>query len=129
MGDPRRWLWPLAAFGAAALAPFLPYLFSSPGGLWYVFDYHLSRPLQIESVLGTPMLIGKLVGVSSATWGHSHGSHSLVAPGVGLAADLSGGLTLLALAAVYALVWRRRERLRAVKPDVASPSWPSSWRS
>jgi hypothetical protein len=119
MGDPRRWGWPLAAFGAAAVAPFLPYLFSSADGLWYVFDYHLSRPLQIESVLGTPMLIGELLGVSSATWGHSFGSHSLAAPGVGLAADLSGGLTVLALAAVYALIWRRRTRLRAVRPDVA----------
>lgn len=118
MGDPRRWLWPLAAFGAAALAPFLPYIFSSPDGIWNVFHYHLARPLQIESVLGTPQLIGQLIGLDHATWGHSYGSHSLVAPGVGLAANLAGGLTMIALAAVYALVWRRRERLRAVRPEV-----------
>ena len=60
------------------MASFLPYLFSSPGGLWYVFQYHLERPLQIESVLGTPMLFGKLIGVSQATFGHSHGTHMLV---------------------------------------------------
>jgi len=117
-GPPRRWLWPLAAFGAAAVAPFLPYLFSSPGGLWYVFEYHLGRPLQIESVLGTPMLMLQFLGFDIATWGHSHGSHSLVAPGADLAANLSGGLTLIALAAVYALVWRRRERLGAAKADL-----------
>ena len=117
-GPPRRWVWPLAAFGAAAVAPFLPYLFSSPGGLWYVFEYHLGRPLQIESVLGTPMLMLQFLGFDIATWGHSHGSHSLVAPGAGLAANLSGGLTLIALAAVYALVWRRRERLGAAKADL-----------
>ena len=118
-GHPRRWVWPLVAFAAAAAAPFLPYLFSSPSGLWYVFQYHLERPLQIESVLGTPMLFGKLVGLSQATFGHSHGSHILVAPGVGLAATASGGLTLLAVAGVYLLIWRRRARLRAAPPDQA----------
>lgn len=112
-----RRLLPLAAFGAAALAPFLPYLFTSPGGLWYVFRYHLERPLQIESVLGTPQLLGQLLGAGWAEHGWSHGSHSLLAPGVGLAADVSGGLTLIAVAAVYLLVWRRRERLRAAPPD------------
>jgi len=30
---------------------------------------------------------------------------------------MSGGLTLLAVAAVYLLVWRRRARLRATPPD------------
>jgi Glycosyltransferase family 87 len=118
-GRPRRWVWPLVAFGAAAAAPFLPYLFSSPRGLWYVFQYHLERPLQIESVLGTPMLFGKLIGVSQAAWGYSHGSHTLVAKGAGLAANLSGALTVLAVAGIYWLVWRRRARLRAVPPDQA----------
>jgi hypothetical protein len=119
MGHPRRWAWPIVAFVAAAAAPFLPYLLSSPSGLWYVFQYHLERPLQIESVLGTPMLFGKLVGLSAATYGHSHGSHFLVARGVGLAANLSGALTVLAVAGVYLLVWRRRGRLRATPPDQA----------
>ena len=118
-GHPRRWAWPLVAFAAAAAAPFLPYLFSSPSGLWYVFQYHLERPLQIESVLGTPMLFGKLIGVSKAAWAYSHGSHALVARGAGLAADASGGLTLLAVAGVYLLIWRRRARLRAAPPDQA----------
>ena len=118
-GHPRRWAWPLVAFVAAAAAPFLPYLFSSPSGLWYVFQYHLERPLQIESVLGTPMLFGKLIGVSQAAWSHSHGSHILLARGAGVAATASGGLTLLAVAGVYLLVWRRRERLRAAAPDQA----------
>ena len=119
VGHPRRWLWPLVAFTAAAAAPFLPYLFSSPGGLWYVFKYHLERPLQIESVLGTPMLLGQLLGAGWAGYGHSHGSHSLIAPGVALAANLSGGLTLLAVTAVYLLVWQRRTWLRATPPDQA----------
>ena len=102
-GPPRRWAWPLVAFGAAAVAPFLPYVFGSWSGVWHVFQYHLERPQQIESVLGTPQLLGQLLGADWASWAWSHGSHSLVAPGVGITANLSGGLTLLAVAAVYFL--------------------------
>ena len=118
-GRPRRWVWPLVAFGAAALAPFLPYLLRSGSGVWYTFQYHLERPLQIESVLGTPQLLGQLLGADWASWSWSHGSQSLIAPGVGFAADMSGGLTLLALAAVYLVAWARRERLRAAPADQA----------
>jgi hypothetical protein len=118
-GPPRRWAWPLVAFAAAAAAPFLPYLFTSWSGVWHVFQYHLERPLQIESVLGTPQLFGQLLGADWATWAWSHGSHSLVAPGVGFAADVSGGLMLLAVAAVYLLAWLRRRRLRTVPADQA----------
>jgi len=116
-GSPRKWAWPLVAFGAAAAAPFLPYVLRSWSGVWYVFQYHLERPLQIESVLGTPQLLGQLLGADWAAWAWSHGSHSLIAPGVGLAADMSGGLTLLAVAAVYLLVWLRRHRLRQAPAD------------
>ena len=119
VGPPRRWAWPIVAFAAAATAPFVPYLLSSPSGVWYVFQYYLGRPLQIESVLGTPMLIGQLFGARWATWGYSHGSHSLIAPGVKVAADLSGGLMLIAVFIVYLLVWRRRVRLRQALPDQA----------
>jgi len=118
-GPPRRWGWPLVAFGAAAIAPFLPYVLTSWSGIWHVFRYHLERPLQIESVLGTPQLLGQLLGADRASWAWSHGSHSLVAPGVGFAANVSGGLTLLAVAAVYLVAWLRRERLRAAPADQA----------
>jgi hypothetical protein len=118
-GRPQRWVWPLVAFGAAALAPFLPYLFRSAAGVWYTFQYHLERPLQIESVLGTPQLLGQLLGADWASWAWSHGSQSLIAPGVGFAADMSGGLTLLAVASVYLVAWARRERLRAAPADQA----------
>jgi hypothetical protein len=116
-GHPRRWLWPVVAFTVAAVAPFVQYLWRSPAGIWHVFAYHLERPLQIESVLGTPMLLGQLLGAGWASFGYSHGSHYLVAPGVGIAADASGGLTLLAVAGIYSLIWRRRARLLAVRQE------------
>jgi hypothetical protein len=118
-GPPRRWTLPVLAFGAAALAPFLPYVLKSWDGVWYTFQYHLERPLQIESVLGTPQLLGQLLGADWAAWAWSHGSHSLVAPGVGFLADMSGGLTLIAVAAVYLLAWLRRHHLRTTPADQA----------
>jgi len=115
-GRPRRWLWPLAGFAAAALAGFWPYLFTAPGGVWYVFQYHLQRPLQLESVLGTPMMLGQALGADWVEVGSSYGSQQLIARGADLAADLSGVLTFGALVIVYVVLLSRRARLRAA-PD------------
>jgi hypothetical protein len=112
-GSPRRWLWPIVGFAAAALAGFMPYLFIAPAGVWHVFRYHLERPLQIESVLGTPMLLGQALGAAWVQVGHSHGSHQLIATGADIAADLSGVLTFGALVIVYVVLLGRRAQLRA----------------
>jgi len=112
-GNPRRWVWPVVGFSGAALAGFMPYLFIAPRGIWYVFQYHIERPLQIESVLGTPMLLGQALGADWVRVGHSHGSHQLIAAGADIAADLSGVLTFGALVIVYVVLLGRRAQLRA----------------
>jgi len=112
-GRPRRWVWPIAGFAGAALAGFLPYLFVAPRGIWYVFQYHIERPLQIESVLGTPALLGQALGADWVEVGYSHGSWQLIAAGADLAADLSGVLTFGALVIVYVVLLGRRALLRA----------------
>lgn len=106
----QRWR-ALGAFAVAALLPFLPYL-AAPG-LLRVFRYHLERPLQIESVLASPLHLARLLGLASASTGRSHGSEFLDAPGAGTLAQLSGPLAALAVGAVYLLLWRRRSALRA----------------
>ena len=111
-GRPRRWAWPLVACAATAATPFIPYLVASPHGVWEVFAYHLERPLQIESVLGTPMMLAGALGWMPFEIGFSHGSHQLIATGSGLAAYLSGPLTAAAVLGVYWLLWRRRDVLR-----------------
>jgi hypothetical protein len=104
------------AFVAAAALPFVPYLGSA--GLARIFTYHLERPLQIESVLATPILLGHLVGGMPAAVGTAYGSQFIAAEGTGLLARASGPLALAALALTYLLVWRRRAALRRTPPLV-----------
>jgi len=76
----ERWA-PLAMFTVGRRAAVRPLLDPSPRGIWYVFDYHLQRPLQVESVLATPLMVGRALHISSGHWVYSHGSHAIAAPG------------------------------------------------
>lgn len=97
----------------AALAACLPPIIQSPGGLWYVLQYHLKRPLQIESVLATPYLVGKAIGRVAVAVDYSHASHAIAAGGTRVVASFSGPLTAAALTFVLWLAWRRRSFLLA----------------
>jgi len=108
-----------AAFALAALVPVLPHL--APDGLWRFLRYHLDRPLQIESVLASPLLLARLAGLAPGTVGSAYGSQFLAAPGAEALARASGPLALLAVGAAYVLLWRRRERLRA-DPALVPPA-------
>jgi uncharacterized membrane protein len=66
----------------------------------------------VESVLASPLLVLRLAGVAPGTVGSSHGSEFLAAPGAAALAAASGALALAALAGAYAVLWRRRDRLR-----------------
>jgi len=119
MGRPlRRWLWPTVLFAAAAVSPFLPWLIIAPRGIWHIFAYHLDRPLQIESVLGTPLFIAHGLGHLWIDIATDYGSQSIAASGATTMVRLSSPLTLLALLIVYGLVVRRRAHLRAAPHDL-----------
>jgi hypothetical protein len=99
------------AFLACAALPFLPFL--GADNLWRFFSYHLERPLQLESLLASPLLVAHLAGFLPANVGSAYGSQFLDAPGAAWLARASGPLALLALAGVYLLIWRRLAALRA----------------
>lgn len=109
----RRMLFALAAFAVFMLAPFLPFL-SRLEGLTNVITYHAQRPLQIESVPGTPYLIAGALGAWGIDSGTSYGSQSLAGPGSVLVARLSVWVGVLLVVSIYVMLWRRRELLRAV---------------
>ena len=108
----RRALWALAAFAVVAALPFLPFL-GDVSGLSGIFTYHAERPLQIESVPGTPYLVSGALGSASVSTGHSHGSQFIAGLGSGTVADVAPWVGVALVAGVYVLVWRRRALLRA----------------
>ena len=101
-----------AGFAAAAALPFLPYLPEGLPGLAEVFAYHGKRPLQIESVLATPIWIGQVLGMVDVRISTGFGSQNVVAPGADGLAAISTVLGLAAIALTVVGIWRRRARLR-----------------
>jgi len=104
------------AFTLTAAAPFAMVL--TLGGdatenLGRMFVYHLGRPLEIESVLATPFWIAKLAGILDIKVGLAAGSQVIVSATADAVAKVSSVLLLAALGSVLALVWRRREAVRA----------------
>jgi len=90
----------LAGLGVAAT--FLPFVALSPGGVWDMFEYHLDRPLQIES-LGSAYLLGlhALAGIGLRVE-TTFGSQNLIGEGPDVIAALSTALVIVAVAAVCA---------------------------
>jgi hypothetical protein len=94
------------AFGIAAALPFLPFL-SAPY-LPDLFGYHLDRGLQVESVLATPLVVARSLGLVDLRAVQAPGSADFVGPGVASLARLSGPLMLAALALTWWLAWKAR---------------------
>ena len=53
--------WSLVYFVLAAVLPFVPFMVHGLKGLEYPFTYQLHRPLQVESVLAAPLLLGHVL--------------------------------------------------------------------
>ena len=102
----------VAAFGIAALGPFLVDGAAAWGGLATVFRFHGARPLQVESLLATPLLLARLLGAEGITTGDAYGGQIVSGPGASLLAAASGPLALACLGVVVALA--RRARLRGM---------------
>lgn len=116
-GRPRRMLAATATFAVAAVLPFIPYAVAAPGGILHVFTYHLDRPLQIESLLSTPFLLGHALDRVQVAIVTSFGSQGIEATGAGPVAVAGTALMLVSLAAVTGLIWRLRSVL-AQQPDL-----------
>ena len=113
----RRVLFALAAWLVFTAVPFLPFL-GRFSGLTYVITFNTQRPLQVESVPATLYL---LAGARHA-WGvgieYAYNSWSISGPGSVVVARVSVWVGLLLVAAVYALIWRRRALLRAAPQSI-----------
>jgi len=116
-GSPKRIAGALATFSVTALLPFLPYLVMAPGGVLGLFTYHLERPLQIESVLGTPILLGRAFGSTRVDIVTSYGSQGIASSAAEAAATAGTVLMVAAVVGVTYLTWRKRA-LIATRPEL-----------
>jgi len=109
----RRWrsLW---AFALAALLPFA-WVASlggkAPGAILTMLGYHLSRPLEVESVLALPLWIAHLGGMP-LTVTDAAGSQVLTTSAANALASFSAVALAGALGATLYLIWRRRQSIR-----------------
>ena len=109
----RTILWAFVFFVVTATLPFVPYMVHGLKGIEYPFTYQLHRPLQVESVLAAPLLLGHVFHRVWVEVGTAYGSQFIAATGAGTLARISGFLELIALIGTYGLIWRRRATLRA----------------
>lgn len=90
----------LGFFAAGALVT-LPFAVLGPGGFRFTTLQQLKRPLQIESLGGSLLLVADRLGVADVDVVNSYGSHNVAGPaGIAVA-----GLQLLLLAAALVAVW------------------------
>ena len=120
----RRAIQSFIGFTVAALLPFICVL--TLGGqaldsLHQMLAYHLTRPLEIESVLATPLWIGKLAGATVVT-GNAAGSQVIQSAAANSLASLSTFVLLAALGVTFWFVWRRRQTILAAPTQMVLAS-------
>jgi uncharacterized membrane protein len=106
----RRW-GTLGGFAVAALTPFAAALAlegRSTTYLQWLLEYHLKRPLEVESVAATPLWIARLYGGPRIPVGFASGSQVILTQVADTIARFSVIALLILLLAVLVLVWRRR---------------------
>ncbi len=106
------------AFLVAAGAVVVPHLLRSGTAILFVLRYHGDRPLQIESLYSTPLLLRHALAHGLVTIGNSYGSQSVIAPGAGVLARASVWVMGVCLLGFYVLLWSRRGRLRQSLSEV-----------
>jgi hypothetical protein len=107
-----------AVFTVVLALWFVPFVAVAPGGVWHSIREQATRPLQIES-LGASALV--VVGADVEPFG-SHGSDNLRGQGTGAAATASVALKLATLLAIWVgfALSRRRDLVRWSAAAVAA---------
>jgi Glycosyltransferase family 87 len=98
-----------AAFLAAAVACFLPFVLLAPHGVWESLRGQLDRPLQVESLGAAILMAAQHAGMRPLTTVTSHGAQALSGRGAGLAADLSTVAEIAAVAWIWIAFARQRD--------------------
>ena len=107
----RRLIWGLIVFCLVGIMINLPGVLLSPEGFGQFIMYHLERGLHSESLFGSILLTGHLMGLTSIEGTFSFASWNLDSPIADILSKLSGFITGGALLICYVLyavkIWRR----------------------
>jgi len=96
---------------AVALAPFLPFLVLAPQGIGWSLWRHTRRPIEIESLPATVILLRHVLGGTPAHVRWSYGSFAVTSSWAGVLSFLSSALTIGAIAGVWVLIVLARPAL------------------
>jgi len=97
---------------------FLPFVALSPGGVWHSVSVQLGRPLQVESLGASVLLVAHNVFGFALAGETSHGSQNVA----GTAAGVLGVVTTCAQAAVLVWIWWSFARGRATAASLVRAS-------
>jgi hypothetical protein len=87
----------LALFALVLAAVFVPFALVAPGGLWVSVHGQLTRPLQVESLGGSALVV---LGADVRSV-HSHGSDNLAGQGVGTVQAVTTLMQFIALLGIW----------------------------
>jgi hypothetical protein len=117
--DRRTLLQSAAALLAALALPTAATVAMSPSGAWEAVTYHLERPVQVESLPASGVLLLDELGVGEAVSAKSHRSDGLEHPGADALAVVSAAALVFALALLAALAARGGSGRREATPVAA----------
>lgn len=110
----------LISFAFVLAILFLPWVIIAREGFWESFQYQFSRGLQLETTYASALMVGRVFDWTPLGVEFRHGAIDAVSPLADRLAGIATPLTLLALAAMYVLYWRRGVRSGAgVQPGLA----------
>lgn len=101
------------ALGAVLLVGFGVWFGISPGGAWDSIDYHLERPVQVESSPAAAVYVASALGAEQPAIILSHGANGVAHPAADALGTIFAAAGLLVIAA-FALLASRRPGTRAL---------------
>lgn len=100
----RDWKWTLkgtAVFAATSLATIVPVLLTGPELITNFFDYHMDRPLQIESIASSFIYPFSMIGLADVGIEFGFGSDNLIGPLPDAVASILTPLMVVSITFVY----------------------------
>ena len=110
--DGARAIAGLAGGLAAVAAVIAPFAIMSPSGTWDLFEYHLDRPLQIESVGAAYMMVLDALADIGLHVETAFGSQGLIGDGPDAIAAISSAVLAVLVAAIAVTAARGLRRAR-----------------